>query len=106
MHSTPIVKPSTKIDDGSRSVFLTTVERKDGAYNSANLQKALEGMHQDGLVVLKGVADVEHVDALNQFMAAEADEVLEVKSKQAISEWNQGVPCEYWRAQNTPANIC
>lgn len=97
MHSTTIVMPPTKVIDAPRSVFLTAEERNYGAYDSANLQKALEGMQQDGLVVLKGVADVEHVDALNKFMTAEADDVLEVKSKEPISAWNQGVPCKYSR---------
>lgn len=80
--------------DAPRSVVLTAEERKHGAYDSTNVQKALEGMYQDGLVVLKDVAAVEHIDALNKFMTAEADSIMEVKSKEPLSAWNQGVPCE------------
>ncbi|KAG0645668.1 Kanamycin biosynthesis J [Hyphodiscus hymeniophilus] len=95
MNSSKAITAPTNAIDAPRSVFLTAEDRKNGAYDSANLQKALEGMHQDGLVVLKGVADVEHVDALNKFMTAEADDILEVKSKEPISAWNQGVPSNF-----------
>lgn len=77
-----------------RNVILTSEERKAGAYGFTNLQKALEAMHQDGFVVLKDVADVGHVDALNDFMTAEADLILEAKAKDKNTFWNQGVACE------------
>lgn len=82
--------------DAPPSVFLTAEERKHGTYDSTNLQKALEGMYQDGLIVLKNVAAVEHIGALNKFMTAEADSIMEVKSKEPLSAWNQGVPCKCW----------
>lgn len=80
--------------DGPRYVVMTAQDREEGAYGHVSLQKALEGLYQDGLVVLRGVVDVEHVEALNKFMCGEADEILKAKSKDNISAWNQGVPCK------------
>lgn len=85
---------TAKVADEPRYVSMTAEERKSGAYGSASLQKALEGIHQDGFVVLKGVADLAHVNALNKYMVAEAGEILEAKLKDENTEWNQGVPCK------------
>ena len=64
-------------------------EARRGTYNTANLQAALEALHQDGFVVLKGVVDLDHVREINEFMCVEADELVRNKSK----PFNQGVNC-------------
>ncbi|KAK7899746.1 hypothetical protein LTR67_003491 [Exophiala xenobiotica] len=59
--------------DHVQTITLSDDERCKGKYSPLTLQKALEAMHQDGLVVLKGVIDVKHIDALNEKMCADAD---------------------------------
>lgn len=59
--------------DDVRAVVMSEEERLGSKYSPLNLQKALEAMHQDGLVVLKDVIDVEHIEALNKEMCADAD---------------------------------
>jgi len=57
-----------------------------------SLQKALEGLHQDGLLILQSVVDVEHVDRLNGFMTGERAEILRKKDPNGdLKAYNQGV---------------
>ncbi|KAJ5784756.1 uncharacterized protein N7503_009968 [Penicillium pulvis] len=56
-----------------RTVTLSDEERLNGKYTDWSLQQALEAMHQDGLVVLKGVVDLDHIKALNERMSADAE---------------------------------
>ncbi|KAJ5094773.1 hypothetical protein N7456_010634 [Penicillium angulare] len=57
----------------ARTVEMSDEERRNGKYSDLSLSKALEGMHQDGLVVLKGVVDLNHIAALNRQMSADAE---------------------------------
>ena len=63
-------------NDGPRAIHITESERARGQYSAANLQAALEGLHQDGLLLLKSVVDVAHIDHLNHVMKAETQEIL------------------------------
>lgn len=73
--------------DAPRAIELTPEEKAAGAYSPANLQKALEGLHQDGLLVLKDVVDVNHVDHLREVMNAETQTILNRRK----GLYNQGV---------------
>jgi len=75
--------------DAPRAVLLDSQDKLDGRYGNAALQSALEGLHQDGLLVLKGVVDVAHVDHLRSVMTTEGQEVL--RSEQRAGLYNQGV---------------
>lgn len=75
--------------DAPRSVEPTTDERQRGALEPSNLQKALEGLHQDGLLVLKNVVDLQHVDHLREVMASETESIL--KDSPRAGQFNQGV---------------
>jgi hypothetical protein len=57
------------------AVAITLEERKRGRYDSPALQKALEALYADGLVVLKAVVDVGHIDSLNKYMCDETDRI-------------------------------
>ncbi len=57
------------------AITITPEERKRGCYDSPALQKALEALHADDLVVLKVVVDVGHVDSLNKYMCDETDQI-------------------------------
>ncbi|KAK5110263.1 hypothetical protein LTR62_006116 [Meristemomyces frigidus] len=73
--------------DGPRSVPLSSEDRSNSRYSSEAVQYALEGLHQDGLLVLKGVVDVAHVDHLRGVMGAETQIILQERA----GLYNQGV---------------
>jgi len=73
--------------DTPREITLSPEERKKSCYGVANIQKALEALHQDGFVVLKSVVDVEHVSNLNEYMCKDAEMLVKTKAK----PFNQGV---------------
>lgn len=73
--------------DAPRAIQHTPEEQAAQAYNSQNLQAALEGLHQDGLLVLKSVVDVSHIDNLRAAMNAETQTVLDHRA----GLFNQGV---------------
>lgn len=75
--------------DTPSEISLSVEERKKSLYNVANIQKALEALHQDGFVVLKDVVDVQHVESLNEYMCKEAEVLVSTKAK----PFNQGVNC-------------
>ncbi|KAJ5646241.1 hypothetical protein N7490_002613 [Penicillium lividum] len=64
---------TVRVQSEVRTVILSDEERQNGKYSDFSLQQALEAMHQDGLVVLKGVVDMHHIKALNQRMSADAE---------------------------------
>lgn len=75
--------------DAPREIKPAPWELKQGKFSIANIQAALEALHQDGFVVLKSVVDVAHVDHINSYMTKEADGLVENKTK----PFNQGVDC-------------
>lgn len=76
--STPNVKTATAASnrDGPREIVLTEEECLKRLYDPTSMQKALEGLHQDGLLVLKDVVDVGHVDKLREVMTSETQTIL------------------------------
>ncbi|RFU33067.1 hypothetical protein B7463_g3266, partial [Scytalidium lignicola] len=76
--------------DGPRRVPLTEGDRKNASYSVPNLQMALEGLHQDGMVILRDIVDPEHCDRVYQHMIADRDRILETRHK-GESTYNQGV---------------
>ncbi|KIX05742.1 uncharacterized protein Z518_03714 [Rhinocladiella mackenziei CBS 650.93] len=78
--------------DGPRVIRLSLEERLKGTYSLANLQSALEGLHQDGLLVLESAVGVDHVDQLNTFMTNETASILKAKDPDGtLKAFNQGV---------------
>jgi len=78
------------ISDGPRRVEFSEPEFKNGNYSVSNLQMALEGLHQDGMVILEGVVDVDHCDKIYDHMIGDRDRILETRHKDA-EVYNQGV---------------
>lgn len=76
-------------EDRPRAIELSAEERSNGAYGVSNLQAALEGLHQDGLLLLKGVVDTNHVDHLRDVMGEEARGIMESRERGGL--FNQGV---------------
>ena len=75
--------------DAPREVSCTSREHQNGRYGEQNLQAALEGLHQDGLLVLKGVVDVQHVNYLRKVMNSETESILHGSERGGL--FNQGV---------------
>ncbi|PSR85674.1 phytanoyl-dioxygenase family protein [Coniella lustricola] len=75
----------TKAADAPQAVAPTAKERQAGVYSARNLQKALGALHQDGLVVLQGIIDKGHIDALNATMCEEASQRI-ADPKQAYNQ--------------------
>jgi len=76
--------------DGPRCVPLGQDDRKTGSYSVPALQMALEGLHQDGMVVLKDVVDPAHCDTLHKHMSGDRDRILRERHAGA-KVYNQGV---------------
>jgi hypothetical protein len=85
---------TTSPADGPRRVPVSTDEIKNGAYSVPSLQMALEGLHQDGMVILRDLVDPEHCDQLYKHMTGDRDRILETRHK-GESSYNQGVKCMY-----------
>lgn len=75
--------------DAPREIQRTAQECQSSAYEATNLQSALEGLHQDGLLVLKGVVNVDHVDHLREVMGEETKSILHDSERAGV--FNQGV---------------
>lgn len=76
--------------DAPQAITPTEKERSAGVYTPQNLQRVLSGLHQDGLVVLRGVIDLSHVDSLNDAMCRDAEE----KMADPNQVFNHDVKCE------------
>jgi hypothetical protein len=87
----PTIPHSPSEVDAPRAIRASSTELRSSKYDTPNVQAALEGLHQDGLVVLKSVVDVAHVDKLNSYMTKEADDLVKNNTK----AFNQGVNCRY-----------
>lgn len=77
--------------DHVQIVSMSGDERQKGRYSRPTLQKALEAMHQDGLVVLKNVIDADHIATINERMCIDADK----KKVDPSQTFNHGVKCTY-----------
>ncbi|KAJ9499175.1 hypothetical protein H2202_005332 [Exophiala xenobiotica] len=62
--------------DDPRRVPLGEADLKNGSYSAPALQMALEGLHQDGMVILKDVVNPEHCDILHEHMSGDRDRIL------------------------------
>ena len=92
MHSTATENGSSAAADDVRRVSMTSKDRDAGEYSVQALQLALEGLHQDGVVILKDLVDSEFCDNLYDHMTETRDHVLETRHK-GESTYNQGVKC-------------
>lgn len=76
--------------DKVQAISMSEEERRSGKYSLETLGKALEAMHQDGLVVLKNVIDVDIIQSLNEKMCADAEKKL----ADPTQTYNHGVKCK------------
>jgi hypothetical protein len=93
MPASTVLNPKSSFDDGPRRVPLSAEEKANGCYSVPNLQMALEGLHQDGMVILRDLVDPEHCDKVYEHMIGDRDRILETRHKDA-EVYNQGVKCK------------
>jgi ectoine hydroxylase-related dioxygenase (phytanoyl-CoA dioxygenase family) len=53
-------------------------ERSTGLFLSPTIQRILEALHTDGIVILKDIVDPSHLDSINEFMLSEVDALAKV----------------------------
>ncbi|CAK4030651.1 Hypothetical predicted protein [Lecanosticta acicola] len=75
--------------DGPRAIHATASERSAQHYAPPNIQAALGGLHQDGLLLLKNIIDTSHIDRLRAAMSAETHSLLTASPRANL--YNQGV---------------
>ncbi|RDW63514.1 hypothetical protein BP6252_11059 [Coleophoma cylindrospora] len=80
----------TSATDSPRFVNSSIEEQCAKQYGIPNLQLALEGLHQDGMVVLSGVVNVDHCTKLYDYMATDKSRLMEERHANGEG-FNQGV---------------
>ncbi|KAI5481710.1 hypothetical protein MNV49_002936 [Pseudohyphozyma bogoriensis] len=71
------------------SVKLSEEERKAGKWSRANIQRAVELMHRDGLLVIENIIDKEDLIKLRDDMLVTAREVKAAKTE--ATDYNHGI---------------
>lgn len=69
-------------------ITLSQEEKAAGKWSRANMQRAMELMHRDGVLAVAGVVDIDHVKALREAMEPVARDLAASKTK--LSQFNQG----------------
>ncbi|KAM0754797.1 hypothetical protein T439DRAFT_377223 [Meredithblackwellia eburnea MCA 4105] len=77
-------------------VTLTEAERKSGSWSRANLQRALEFMHRDGLLVMSGIIDPADLVKLRDNMVKTSDEIQVLKT--SPTQFNHGIKSNFLQA--------
>lgn len=76
-------------DDGPQAIQCDKDERMRGQYSPETLGKVLSALHQDGLVLLKDIIDIGHIEAINTAMCAEVESIKANPTK----GYNHGLKC-------------
>lgn len=84
-----------------KAIHLGEDERMAKKFNPETLAKALSGMHEDGVVVLKNVIPVEEIDKINAWICQDAERRL----KDPSQKYNHGVKCTSSVFERFPASL-
>jgi predicted O-methyltransferase YrrM len=84
-----------------KAIHLGEDERMAKKFNPETLAKALSGMHEDGVVVLKNVIPVEEIDKINAWIFQDAERRL----KDPSQKYNHGVKCTSSVFERFPASL-
>ncbi|GAA6015680.1 hypothetical protein JCM10207_008170 [Rhodosporidiobolus poonsookiae] len=76
-------------------VTLSPEEKAAGKWTRANMQRAMELLHRDGLLAVAGVVDLDHVRALRDSMMATAKEIKAKTSSDNVLAFNHGVSTNF-----------
>ncbi|KAL8287084.1 hypothetical protein RQP46_004090 [Phenoliferia psychrophenolica] len=69
---------------------------KSGTWSRANMQRAVEAMHRDGLVVFSGIVDPDALEKLRVVMTAESNEIQKLKTNP--TQYNHGLMTNFLQA--------
>lgn len=83
-----LTRPQSALPGQPGLITLSPEEKAAGKWSRANLQRAMELMHRDGVLAVAGVVDIDHVKALREAMDPVARKVAASKTK--LSQFNQG----------------
>ncbi|GAA5877551.1 hypothetical protein JCM1840_005840 [Sporobolomyces johnsonii] len=81
--------PASSLPTQPSFVVLSPEEKAAGKWSRANMQRAMEILHRDGLLAMTGIVDLEHLQKLRDSMIKTAKEVMPLKKK--LSEFNHGI---------------
>ncbi|KAM0750036.1 hypothetical protein T439DRAFT_381558 [Meredithblackwellia eburnea MCA 4105] len=91
-------KPSLPTQPGF--VVLSPEEKESGKWSRANLQRAMELLHRDGLLGMTGIVEIEHLEKLRDSMLKTTKEIKASKTK--LTDFNHGVATNF--LQSPPLN--
>lgn len=73
--------------DGPVFINLSNDERETGVLTPLHLFEAIDAFFVDGVVVLENAVDIKYIDALNERMCPDTEELIRNSDK---IHWNQG----------------
>ncbi|GAA5857613.1 hypothetical protein JCM8547_004296 [Rhodosporidiobolus lusitaniae] len=88
------IQGTSKLPTQPSFVVLSEEEKAAGKWSRANMQRAMELLHRDGLLACSNLVDPSHVRQLRESMLATAAET-KAKRTSKISQFNHGVPTNF-----------
>ncbi|GAA6055388.1 hypothetical protein JCM3770_001084 [Rhodotorula araucariae] len=79
-----------------QTITCTDEERQVGKWSRANLQRALEAFHRDGLIVMENIVDPVELLRLKEDMARTSNEIKDTKTHP--TQYNHGVMSNFLQA--------
>ncbi len=75
-----------QLADAPGAIICCQSEKQSGALSAFSLQAAFEALHADGLLVLKGVVDTQHVDHVGDVVIAETTDDLQSARRGEVND--------------------
>ncbi|GAA5857594.1 hypothetical protein JCM8547_004287 [Rhodosporidiobolus lusitaniae] len=88
------IQGTSKLPTQPSFVVLSEEEKAAGKWSRANMQRAMEILHRDGLLACEGLVDLDHVRQLRESMLATAQET-KAKRANKLSQFNHGVATNF-----------
>ncbi|BGP05215.1 hypothetical protein NBRC10512_006919 [Rhodotorula toruloides] len=86
-------RPFTPLPTQPSFITLSPEEKAAGKWSRANMQRAIEILHRDGLLAISGAVDLEHVKALQESMTATSKQIK--GSLKHLSQYNHGIDTNF-----------
>lgn len=77
----PITHMTTSLPTQPGFIKLSPEEAASGKWSRANLQRAMELLHRDGLLAMSGIVELGHLEKLRDDMLKTAQEIKKTKTK-------------------------
>ncbi|GAA5912034.1 hypothetical protein JCM6882_002012 [Rhodosporidiobolus microsporus] len=76
-------------------VHLSDAEKASGKWTRANMQRAVEILHRDGLLAISNAVDLAHVDKLRESMMQTAKEIKAAAFEKGVAAFNHGLATNF-----------